>query len=81
MIIGDPSQVYTLHLALGAKWVGRGYYSFPCNNFPTISFYFGGDTTFRIPASILNQGPIEKGSPDCFSGIAGRGKRALNSFD
>jgi len=75
-IIGDPSQVDILHSLLGGKWVGRGYYSFPCNNFPTISFYFGGDRTFQIPASILNEGPIAKGSGDCFSGITGRGKRS-----
>jgi len=74
MIIGDPSQVDNLHSLLGGKWIGRGYYSFPCNNFPTISFYFGGDRSFQIPASMLNQGPTEKDSSDCLSGISGRSK-------
>jgi len=75
LIVGDSLQVANLHLSLGGKWVGRGYYSFPCKNFPTISFYFGGDKAFQIPASILNQGPVEIDSPDCFSGIVGRANR------
>jgi len=72
MILGEPLQVDILHSALGGRKVGRGYYSFPCNNFPTISFYFGGDKAFRIPPSILNHGPVQKGSPDCYSGIVSR---------
>jgi hypothetical protein len=91
VIIGDPSQVDNLHLTLGGKAEGRGYYScefllnshemflivrltVPCNDFPTISFYFGGGKTFRIPASILNLGPTQTGSPNCLSGIVGRGE-------
>jgi Eukaryotic aspartyl protease len=43
----------------------------PCNNFPTIRFAFGGPSgrRFRIPASLLNLGPVSNGSPDCISGI------------
>jgi len=76
MIVGDRSQVANLHLNLGGKSVERGYYSFPCNNFPSIRFSFGGGTTVEIPPSILNQGPLWVGSRDCFSGIVGLEDRA-----
>jgi len=69
-IVGDPMRVFRLHRSLGGKREGDGFYSFPCNRFPMISFAFGNsDRTFQISASFLNRGPVWKGSPNCFSAI------------
>ncbi|KAI9566248.1 Asp-domain-containing protein [Boletus coccyginus] len=75
LVYGDPSQVSTLYSALGAKTapssVGDGFYTFPCDCFPTISLSFGG-TAFPILASALNLGPVSNGSSDCISGLVGQ---------
>ncbi|KAH0838841.1 Asp-domain-containing protein [Lanmaoa asiatica] len=74
LIVGTPSQVSTLYSALGgtaaSSSYGQGYYTFPCDSFPNISLTFGG-TSFPIPASALNLGPVSSGSSDCVSGLVG----------
>jgi len=74
-IYGDPDRVLKLHQAYGGKAVDDGYYSFPCNGFPDVTLTFGGKQ-FTIPADELNLGLVEKGSPDCFSGIVDNIKSA-----
>ncbi|KAH0838835.1 Asp-domain-containing protein [Lanmaoa asiatica] len=71
LVIGVPSQVTTLYAALGGTSIGQGYYSFPCNSFPSVSFTFGG-TSFTISAATLNIGLVSSGSTDCVSGIVGQ---------
>jgi len=73
LIIGDEKEVAKLHETVGgAKDIGDGFWSFPCDNFPAITFNFGSDKDFEIPEEILNVGPVRLDSPDCFSGIVGR---------
>ncbi|KAI9459522.1 acid protease [Boletus coccyginus] len=75
LIVGTPSQVSTLYSALGANTApssfGDGFYTFPCDSFPTISLSFGGKA-FPIAASALNLGAISSDSSDCLSGLIGR---------
>ncbi|KAF8433778.1 acid protease [Boletus edulis BED1] len=74
LIIGTPSEVSTLYNALGGKAApsaGQGYYTFPCDSFPSISLTFGGKS-FPIAASALNLGSVSSGSSDCVSGIVGQ---------
>ncbi|KAF9235756.1 aspartic peptidase domain-containing protein [Melanogaster broomeanus] len=72
LIIGVPSDVATLYQALGgtdaSSTLGQGYYTFPCDSFPSVSLTFGG-TSFPISAETLNQGQVSSGSSDCVSGI------------
>ncbi|KAF9218929.1 acid protease [Gyrodon lividus] len=58
-IQGLPSDVAALYAAVGGTpFPGRqGFYSFPCNAVPSVSFTFGG-TSFPIPAENLNLGSI-----------------------
>ncbi|KAH0838840.1 acid protease [Lanmaoa asiatica] len=72
LIVGVSSEVQTLYYALGgtdaSSTVGPGFYTFPCDFFPDVSFTFGG-TSFPISADTLNLGPVSFGSSDCVSGI------------
>ncbi|KAH0838858.1 acid protease [Lanmaoa asiatica] len=72
LIVGVPSEVKTFYDALGgtdaSSTAGPGFYTFPCNSFPDVSFTFGG-TSFPISADTLNLGPVSSGSSDCVSGI------------
>ncbi|KIJ14861.1 Merops: A01.UPA [Paxillus involutus ATCC 200175] len=75
LIIGVPSDVAAFYSATGgtdaSSTVGQGYYTFPCNSFPSVSFTFGG-TSFPISAATLNLGQVSTGSSDCVSGIVGK---------
>ncbi|KAF8122505.1 Asp-domain-containing protein [Boletus edulis] len=75
LIVGIPSDVLTLYKALGGKAaplsVGQGFYTFPCDSFPSISLTFGGKS-FPIAASALNLGSVSSGSSDCVSGLVGQ---------
>lgn len=75
LVTGDPSQVADFYSALGgtdaSSTAGPGYYTFPCNSFPDVSFTFGG-TSFSISAETLNLGQASAGSSDCVSGIVGQ---------
>ncbi|KAF8553161.1 acid protease [Imleria badia] len=75
LIVGKPSDVKTFYDALGgtdaSSTVGAGYYTFPCNSFPNVSFTFNG-ASFPISEKTLNLGPASLGSSDCVSGIIGQ---------
>jgi len=76
-IYGTWGHVSALYKRIGGKLHDHdnyGFYSLPCNSFPTMSFTFGGKT-FQIPPELLNLGPIAPDSPDCFSAIIGRRSR------
>ncbi|KIK91444.1 hypothetical protein PAXRUDRAFT_149483 [Paxillus rubicundulus Ve08.2h10] len=75
LVIGLPSDVATLYQAIGGTdasgTVGQGFYTFPCNSVPSVSFTFGG-TSFLISSDTLNLGPVYSGSSDCVGGIVGQ---------
>ncbi|KAF8841399.1 acid protease [Paxillus ammoniavirescens] len=75
LIVGLPSDVSTLYQAIGgidaSTTVGAGFYTFPCDSFPSISLTFGG-TSFPISADTLNLGSVSSGSSDCVGGIVGQ---------
>ncbi|KIK91446.1 hypothetical protein PAXRUDRAFT_830850 [Paxillus rubicundulus Ve08.2h10] len=75
LIIGPPSDVASFYSALGgtdaSSTAGQGYYTFPCDSFPSVSFTFGG-TSFPISNETLNVGQVSAGSSDCVSGIVGQ---------
>ncbi|KIJ14865.1 hypothetical protein PAXINDRAFT_78490, partial [Paxillus involutus ATCC 200175] len=75
LVVGLPSDVSTLYQAIGgtdaSSTVGQGYYTFPCDSVPSVSFTFGG-TSFPISADTLNLGPVSSGSSDCVGGIVGQ---------
>ncbi|KAF9321561.1 hypothetical protein BGZ91_004508 [Linnemannia elongata] len=74
MISLSPSEAKTFHDALGgtdaSSTVGLGFYTFPCNSFPSVSFTFRG-TSFPMSLETLNLGPTSSGSSDCVSSIRG----------
>ncbi|KAH0838836.1 aspartic peptidase domain-containing protein [Lanmaoa asiatica] len=75
VVVGNSSQVATLHAALGGTPAGqqRGFqrYSFPCDSFPNVSFTFGG-TPFPISAATLNIGRVDGDLTRCYSGIVAK---------
>lgn len=75
LVIGNPSQIAAFYTALGgtdaSSTVGPGFYTFPCDSFPSVSMTFGG-TSFPISAETLNLGPVSQGSSDCVAGFVGQ---------
>jgi len=72
-IYGDSNRVAELYRPIGGTFLehkGLGIYHLPCDSFPLarVSFTFGG-RSFEIPPEVLRSGPIDEGSPDCFSAI------------
>lgn len=51
-----------------------------CNSIPEVSLTFHG-RSFSIAPDVLNQGQVEYGSSDCFSGILGLEENLRESFD
>ncbi|KAF8706309.1 hypothetical protein AX14_013807 [Amanita brunnescens Koide BX004] len=43
----------------------NGYYAFPCDNMPKISFRWGGKKEWKINEEDFNLGPVSKGSKMC----------------
>jgi len=75
-IFGDWERVSELYRSLGGsleEYKGFGYYSLPCDSFPTLSLTFGGKT-FTISTEALRLQPI-KGVPNCFSAIIAQRSR------
>ncbi|KIJ14858.1 hypothetical protein PAXINDRAFT_180872 [Paxillus involutus ATCC 200175] len=72
LIVGLPSDVSTLYQAIGgidaSSTVAAGFYTLPCDSFPSISLTFGG-TSFPISADTLNIGQVSPNSSDCVGGI------------
>ncbi|KAF9219390.1 acid protease [Gyrodon lividus] len=69
-IIGPPEDVAALYAAVGSIPVlgEPGFYSFPCDAVPSVSFTFG-DRSFPIPAEILNMEPSENDPSQCIGSI------------
>ncbi|KAF9230240.1 aspartic peptidase domain-containing protein [Melanogaster broomeanus] len=75
LIIGVPSDVATFYQALGgtdaSSTVGQGFYTFPCDSFPSVSLTFGG-TSFPISAETLNQGQVSSDHPTALAASSDR---------
>ncbi|KAF9222163.1 acid protease [Gyrodon lividus] len=75
LIYGHPEEVGILYDAIGgtdaSETLGKGYYTFPCNDIPSVSFIIGG-TSFPISAGTLSLGSIVGGSDECIGSIIGR---------
>ncbi|KAG9310420.1 aspartic peptidase domain-containing protein [Chiua virens] len=72
LIIGHMLDVSALYSTVGGTYIGKGFYTFPCNSFPSFSLTFNGThKSFPIVASALNLGPVSNGSSDCVSGLVG----------
>jgi endoglucanase Acf2 len=71
-IIGDPSEVAAFYANIpgsqdASSTIGTGFYTFPCNPLPVISFTFGGKD-FPITQS-FSLGQASSGSTDCVGSI------------
>ncbi|KAF9220295.1 acid protease [Gyrodon lividus] len=73
-IFGQPEDVVAIYEAIpGAEALDLlvdGYYTFPCDEVPNISFTFGG-TSFPISSHNINGGAISPDSEDCIGTIVG----------
>jgi hypothetical protein len=73
IITGDPSNVAAFYQNIpGSKdassTVGQGFYTFPCDSNPAVSFTFGGKDFPMTPGS-FSLGPASQGSADCVGSI------------
>ncbi|KAJ7742596.1 acid protease [Mycena metata] len=69
---GPPASVKKLFAAVSGSKVydsTNGYYSYPCDSPPEISFNWGGKD-WTISADNLNLGTTESGSSDCVASLA-----------
>ena len=66
---GPPSDVDAVYRAAGGQPLGDGYYTFPCNSPPVISFNWGG-ANWDISSKNIVRGPTE--SPGmCYGALVG----------
>ncbi|KAF9222165.1 acid protease [Gyrodon lividus] len=74
LIHGHPEEVGILYDAIGgtdaSETLGDGYYTFPCDDIPSVSFTIGG-TSFPISAGTLSLRSIAEGSNECIGTIVG----------
>ncbi|KAF9219665.1 acid protease [Gyrodon lividus] len=70
LILGPSEDVATLYAAVGGIPVPSepGFYSFPCDSVPSVSFTFGG-RSFPIPAETLSMGAFGNDPPQCVGSI------------
>ncbi|KAF7978615.1 hypothetical protein HWV62_45358 [Athelia sp. TMB] len=69
LIIGDTARVTEFYSQVsGAKELGDGMWSVPCNAIPQASLTFGGQK-FAISSSAFNLGQVTEGSSDCVGGL------------
>ncbi|KAI0792846.1 acid protease [Abortiporus biennis] len=74
IMYGPPSAVKTFYAAISGSKVydsANGYYSFPCNTPPTVSFSWGGKT-FTVSTANFNLGQTSSGSSSCVGALAGQ---------
>ncbi|KAJ7435463.1 acid protease [Mycena galericulata] len=72
LMYGPPDSIKTLFAQVpGSKLFDstNGFYSYPCDAPPEISFSWGGQE-WAITSANLNLGPTESGSSDCVSSLA-----------
>ncbi|KAF5370147.1 hypothetical protein D9758_001280 [Tetrapyrgos nigripes] len=73
LIVGDTNSVAQFYAAVpGAQdasdTIGDGFFTFPCDSVPDVSFTFAG-TDFSVSPDTFNLGLVSEGSSDCVGGI------------
>lgn len=70
---GPPSDVDAVYKAVGGQLFDEknGFYSFPCNSLPAISFNWGGKD-WPISPENISLGETESGSGQCVGSLAGQ---------
>ncbi|KAF9220680.1 acid protease [Gyrodon lividus] len=70
LIHGVPSDVAALYAAIGGipSPIAQGFYSFPCDDVPSVSFTFGS-TSFPMPEESLIRGIDEDDPSQCIGTI------------
>ncbi|KAF8640951.1 hypothetical protein AX17_000598 [Amanita inopinata Kibby_2008] len=74
IMYGPPSAVKQVYSKIpGATLYDsqNGYYSFPCNSVPSVSFNWGGKD-WVISAANFNLGTVSSGSSECVGALAGQ---------
>ncbi|EIN03856.1 aspartic protease [Punctularia strigosozonata HHB-11173 SS5] len=74
IMYGPPSAVKAVYAAVSGSAVydsSEGYYSYPCDSPPTISFNWGGKD-WEISSENLSLGETETGSGKCVGALAGQ---------
>lgn len=74
-ILGDDANVRALYALIpgsqdASNVIGPGFYTFPCDSSPDVSFTFGG-TAFAISPKLFNLGRLYSGSNDCVGAVIG----------
>ncbi|KAF9065021.1 acid protease [Rhodocollybia butyracea] len=74
IMYGPPEAVNEFYNTIpGAKVFdsSQGFYSFPCNNIPEVSFSWGGES-FAVTRDNFNLGQTEAGSSSCVGALAAK---------
>ncbi|KDQ07014.1 hypothetical protein BOTBODRAFT_181072 [Botryobasidium botryosum FD-172 SS1] len=76
LIVGDTASVATFYKAVPgsqdlSSTVGQGFYGFPCNKVPSVSFTFGGKS-YPVDPQFFNLGPASQGSSTCVGALMGQ---------
>lgn len=71
VVVAPPAQAKAFWANVeGSQPSGDGYYTFPCNNVPEVSFSFGGKQ-WEMSADNINLGSTYAGSSQCVGSIVG----------
>ncbi|KAJ7492420.1 acid protease [Mycena latifolia] len=73
IMYGPPAAVHTLYSKIpgaAAFDAAYGFYTFPCDSVPSISFSWGG-RDWEITSANFNMGQTAEGSSDCVGALAG----------
>ncbi|KAF5352019.1 hypothetical protein D9758_009421 [Tetrapyrgos nigripes] len=74
IMYGPPSDVNAFYQAVGGRPISgdmQGFYAFPCDQVPEVSFSWGGQD-WPISAENFNLGPIQEGSNECIGALSGQ---------
>lgn len=72
VIVAPPDQAQHFWNSVpGSAPYGGGYYTFPCNNVPEVSFSFGGKQ-WQMSEDNINLGSTSAGSGRCVGSVVGR---------
>lgn len=71
VVVAPPSEAANFWSQVpGSESTGNGYYTFPCNTVPTVSFNFGG-SDWKMSTENLNLGQTHAGSNQCVGSVVG----------
>ncbi|KAH9929580.1 acid protease [Epithele typhae] len=75
IMYGPPSAVKTFYKAISGSGVydsSEGYYYYPCDSPPTVSFAWGSGKKWEITEENFSLGETESGSGKCVGALAGQ---------